>query len=164
MLTWFLIQTKLLLTVKGLELIQIHKTDLLVVEFSLQSESGLPAGGEQGQGEAEVMVNRMAQDHTAGPPGRSDTAARTLQQHRHLAGKRKIETWLLVYTLTWKDLLTAVSINKQVQWIQIKCQTWRQARKHNLKCKKKKSCSLRFIKFHMNTQESYGKWIYVVFF
>lgn len=54
------------------------------MEFSPRSESGLPAGGGQGLGAAEVTVGRMAQDHTASPSGMSDTAAPTLLLHRHL--------------------------------------------------------------------------------
>lgn len=63
-------------------------TDLLV-EFSPQSESGPCPEGERGRDGAEVRVDRMAQDHTAGLLVMSDTAALTLPPHRHLAGKRQ---------------------------------------------------------------------------
>lgn len=59
------------------------------MEFSPQSESGLPAEGGRGPGAAEVTVGRMVLDHTAGPSGRSDTAALTLLLHRHLVGRKE---------------------------------------------------------------------------
>lgn len=66
---------------------QILKYTDLLVEFSPQSESGLPPGGERGRGGAEVTGGRRVQDHTGGPLVMSDTAAPTL--HHHLGGKKR---------------------------------------------------------------------------
>lgn len=53
---------------------QVHHS-LLVVEFSLQSESSPSAGGLLDRGAAEGMAGRTVQDHKAGPLGLSDKTA-----------------------------------------------------------------------------------------
>ena len=85
-------------------------TDLLV-EFSPQSESDLPPGGERGRGGAEVTGGRRARDHTGGRLVTSGTAAQTPTLHRHLNVKKE-DVSSIIYLRKAEILLNHALIDK----------------------------------------------------